>query len=157
MYSRRNFIFDCSAVVAALAVAPVSSFSRPAITGGGFRSLDQMSYAVLAGQVNTIFRVRPSPGQVVELTLLKAPLGQPTRIQPGRRWPGVAECERFSLIFSGPKAVLLASAIHWFEQEQLGRFEMFISEIGPRGADRVHYEAGFHRPAPGASSLARPT
>jgi len=154
MYPRRKFIFNCSAVAAGLAVAPVSSFSRPATTSGGFPSLAQMSYPVLAAQVNTVFRVRSSPRQVVELRLLKAPLSRPTPIRPGRRSPGDAGYEKFSLIFSGPKAALLASAIHWFEHEQLGRFEMFIGQIGPRDTDRVRYEAGFNRPAPGASSFA---
>lgn len=148
MSSRRQFIFDCSAVLAALAVAPISVFSRTAASGGKFQSLEQMSYPVLAGQVNTIFRVRVSPRRVVELKLLKAPLARPTPVIPGRPLPGDAGYEKFSLIFSGPKNELLASAIHCFEHDELGQFEMFIGQIGTPEADGVRYEAGFNRPAP---------
>jgi hypothetical protein len=147
MNSRRQFIFDCSAVVAALALAPISSFRQPAAPGA-CQSLAQMSCAVLAAQVNTVFRVRLSPGRTVELKLLKARLGPPTPIRPGRRLPEDAGYEKFSLIFSGPRDALLASAIHRFEHAQLGRFDMFIGQIGRLEADGAHYEAGFHRPAP---------
>lgn len=157
MSSRRQFIFDCSAVLAALAVAPISSFSRPAGSGGVFQSLEQMRYPVLAGQVNTVFRVRVSPRRVVELKLLKAPLAPPTPIIPGRSLPGDAGYEKFSLIFSGPKNELLASANHCFEHDELGRFEMFIGQIGTPEADGVRYEAGFNRPAPTTAARTIPT
>jgi hypothetical protein len=152
MSSRRQFIFDGSAVLAALAVAPWSAFSQAAAATGGFQSLAQMSYPVLAAQVNTRFRVRVSPTQVVSLKLLKAPLARPTPIRPGKPLPGDAGYEKFSLIFSGPNDALLASAIHPFEHDQLGRFEMFIAPIGIPQADGVRYQAGFSRPAPTAST-----
>lgn len=145
--SRRQFFFDCSAVVTALAVTPIGAFSRPVTSAGGFRSLAQMTYPVLAEQVGTIFRVRLSPRQVVELKLLKAPFARPTAVTPGRGLPGDARYETFSLIFSGPHDALVASAIHQFEQDQLGRFEMFIGRIGMSAADGVRYEAGFNRPS----------
>jgi len=148
MNSRRKFIFDCSAVAAALTVAPLSSFSRPAISGGGMQSLEQMSYPVLAGQVNTTFRVRVSSRQVVELKLLKAPLAPPTPVALFRRAPGDAGHEIFSLIFAGPKNELIPPAVHRFEHDHLGRFEMYIGQIGMPEAGSVRYEAGFNRPAP---------
>jgi hypothetical protein len=149
MSSRRKFIFDCSAVVAALAVAPLNSFSRPATSSCGFQSLEQISYLALSDRVNTTFRVRLSSDQVVGLKLLKAPLASPTPMRPGRPLLGDAGHEKFSLIFSGPKDVLLASAIHQFEHEHLGRFEMYVGQIGTQDTGRVRYEAGFNRPAPG--------
>ena len=150
-------MFTGSAFLAAFAVAPVSSFSQASISPGGVQSLEQMSYAVLARQVGTGFRVRISSREVVRLTLLKAPLAQPTPIRPGKPLPGDAGYEKFSLIFSGPKDALLASAIHPFEHDQLGRFEMFIGQIGRPDADRVRYEAGFNRPAPRTPPRTLPT
>lgn len=157
MSSRRQFMFTGSAFLAAFAVAPVSSFSQASISPGGVQSLEQMSYAVLARQVGTGFRVRISSREVVRLTLLKAPLAQPTPTRPGKPLPGDAGYEKFSLIFSGPKDALLASAIHPFEHDQLGRFEMFIGQIGRPDADRVRYEAGFNRPAPRTPPRTLPT
>ena len=154
MNSRRKFIFDCSAVVAALTVAPVGSFSRAAGLGARHTSLDQMDYSMLAGQVNTLFFVRLASGQRVGLKLLKAPLGQPTPVRLGKPLPGDAGFEKFSLIFSGPKDAMLASAIHRFEHEQLGRFEMFIGQVGQPHPNDVRYEAGFNRPPPAAVSFA---
>jgi len=157
MKSRRKFIFDCSVVVAALAVAPVSSFSCFANVGARYTSLEQMDYAMLAGQVNTRFCVRLPSGEWVELKLLKAPLAPPTPVVPGHRLPGDAGNEKFSLIFSGPKAVLLPSAIHQFEHPQLGRFEMYVGEIGLREGESVRYESVFNRPAPVAGAFKKLT
>jgi hypothetical protein len=157
MSSRRRFIFDGTAVLAVLAVAPWSSFSQPAASSSGFQPLENLGYPVLAGQVNTLFRVRVSPRQVVRLKLLKAPLARPTPVQPGKPLPGDAGYEKFSLIFSGPKDALLASAIHRFEHDQLGRFDMYLGQIGRPEADGVRYEAGFNRPAPTKAARTIPT
>jgi hypothetical protein len=157
MSSRRKFIFDCSTAVAAFSFLPMSSFCRPAISGGCYQSLDGMSYPVLAAQINTLFRVRFSTLQTVELKLLKAPLAPSTPIMSGRRLPGDVGYEKFSLIFVGKKNTLLPSAIHRFEHEELGRFEMYIGQVGTTDTDDVRYEAGFNRPAPGTCLFAKPT
>lgn len=157
MTSRRNFLFDCSTAAAGLALAPMNAVSLTAMSGGGFQSLDQMSYPVLAGQINTVFRVRLSPRRVVELNLLKAPLAPPTPITPGPRLPGDAGNEKFSLIFSGPKDDLIEPAIQQFEHQQLGRFDMYIGQIGAQDTRSVRYEAVFNRPAPAASALKKLT
>ena len=86
--TRRRFFFNCSTAVAALALVPMNSFNRLANSREDFQSLDNLSYPVLAGQINTPFRVRLSSGRVVELTLLKATLAPPTRATSGRRLPG---------------------------------------------------------------------
>lgn len=147
MTTRRDFLVDCSTVVAALALTPLSLVGRPAMTGGRFLSLEQLSYPILAGQIGTPFHVRIAPGQIVELKLIKAPLAPPTPWIAGRRPPGDAGNEKFSLIFSGPRDKVLAAAIHRFEHPQLGQFEMYIGQIGARFVDGVRYEAGFNRPA----------
>jgi hypothetical protein len=152
MNTRRKFLFDCSASVAALALAPIGVMAVPS---RGIQSLEQLTYPALAAEVNTTFKVRPSSGQVVELTLLKAPLARPTPARPGGRPPGDAGHEKFSLIFSGPKNIPLESAIHRFEHSRLGRFEMSISEIGAVDQDCVRYEAVFNRP-PSSKRTATP-
>lgn len=149
MNSRRKFIFDSSAVMAALTVIPMSSFGALA-AAPGFSSLDQMGYSVLAGQINSIFRVRTASGQTVELKLVKAPLSPLMPVVPGRRLPEDAGNEKFPLIFSGPTDAPLPSAIHQFEHPQLGRFEMYVGEIGLRDGESVRYESVFNRPAPAA-------
>jgi hypothetical protein len=157
MTSRRNFLFDCSTAAAGLALVPMSAVSLTAISDVGFQSLDQMSYPVLAGQINTVFRVRLSPRRVVELYLLKAPLAPPTPIRPGRPLPGDAGNEKFSLIFSGPKDDLIEPAIQQFEHGQLGRFDMYIGQIGTQDTGSARYEAVFNRPAPAPSTFKKLT
>ena len=135
--------------MAGLALVPLHSAGQLAQPREGFQSLAKLSYPSLSGQVNTLFRVRLSLGQVVQLELLKARLTPPTPTRPGSRPPGDAGNEKFSLIFGGPKETLLASAIHQFEHRHLGRFEMYIGQIG-MPADGVRYEAVFNQPAASA-------
>ena len=153
MNSRRKFLVDCSTAVAALALTPISSSGISALAEGSVQSLEHLSYAALAREVHTPFRVRLAPGRTVKLTLLKAPLARPTPATRGGPPPGDAGNEKFSLIFSGPKDALLASAIHKFEHGQLGRFEMYIGQIGTEDTECVRYEAGFNRPVPRASTI----
>jgi len=111
----------------------------------GDSSVSRLNHAVLSRQVNTLFKVRRADGQVVNLTLLKAPLARPRRTI-GNKPPVDLNHEKFSLIFSGPKDVLLASAIHQFEHRELGRFEMHLGPIGMPGADGLRYESVFNQP-----------
>jgi hypothetical protein len=150
--TRRKFLFDCSTAMAALALFPLKSAGQLVQPRRDFQSLGQLSYQSLAGQLDTLFRVHLSPQQVVELKLLKAQVAPPTPIRPGHPPPGDAGNEKFSLIFSGPKEVLLASAIHQFEHAHLGRFEMYIGQIGTRDTERVRYEAVFNQPASSVST-----
>jgi len=129
--------------LAALALVPASSLRVSAITGES--PVGSFSHAILSQQVHTVFKVRLDDGQVVNLTLLKAPLATPRRTV-GRQPPGDLNYQKFSLIFSGPKDILLASAIHQFEHRELGRFEMHIGPVGLPGADGWRYEAVFNRP-----------
>jgi hypothetical protein len=147
--TRRQFLYDCSAAMAVVAACPVSGLARMVNTGK-FRSLTQISYSQLAAQINTPFRVYAPFGRVVELTLLKALLAAPSPIVPGRHLPGDAGNEKFSLIFSGPTDELLPAAIHSFEHDQLGRFDMYIGQVGTRDRERVRYQCVFNRPVSGA-------
>jgi hypothetical protein len=146
MMTRRRFFFNCSTAVAALALVPMNPFHRLANSREDFQSLNDLSYPVLAGQINTPFRVRLSSGRVVELTLLKARLAPPTRATSGRRLPGDFGNEKFSLIFSGPKEELIRPDIHRFEHGQLGQFDMYIGQVGTQDPRHVRYETVFNRP-----------
>ncbi len=114
-----------------------------------------MDYALLARQVNTLFQVCSSSGRMVELTLFKAILAPPTPIIPGKCLPGDAGFEKFSLIFRGPKDELIESAIQQFEHGQLGRFDMYIGQIGVPDSESVRYETVFNRPAPASAHAQR--
>jgi hypothetical protein len=130
----------------AIALFPLQSAGQLAQPGGELGSPKQLNYRSLAGQLNALFRVHLSPREVVELKLLKARLAPPAPTRPGHRPPRDATNEKFSLIFSGPKEALLASAIHQFENQDLGRFEMYIGQIGTEDTERVRYEAVFNQP-----------
>lgn len=150
MHSRRKFLANCSVAATALAVVPLSAMSSPALTECGLQPLEKIGYLALARQVKSVFRVHPQSGQPVALTLLKAPLAPAIHSAPSRPPAPDADNEKFSLIFSGPKDVVLASAIHLFEHDQLGRFEMYVGQIGTLDPHSHHYETVFNRPAPAA-------
>ena len=149
MNTRRKFLFDCSAAVVTIALVPIASTGASA-TSAADRSIGQISHATFAGQINTIFRVQLPSGQVVALKLLKAPLATPAYLRPGSCQPVDADNEKFSLIFSGPLDCPLESAIHQFEHDELGRFEMHIGEFGQRDTTDIRYEAVFNQRAPTA-------
>jgi hypothetical protein len=144
--TRRTFIFTCAGAAMALGLAPMTTIHASAGVYGTFRPLGNLDYVTLAGQVNTQFQVRLASGQTISLKLLKAPLARPTSIMPGRRLSGDSGNEKFSLIFSGSKDHLLEPAIHQFEHGHLGRFEMYIGQIGTCDPDAVRYETVFNRP-----------
>lgn len=146
--TRRQFLCDCSAAMAVLVACPVSGLAGTANTAR-FRCLTQISYSQLAAQINTLFRVYAPSGRVVELRLLKAPLAPPSPIVPGRRPPGDFGNEKFSLIFTGRRDESLQDAIHFFEHDQLGGFEMYIGQIGAKNLEQVRYQSVFNRPASG--------
>ena len=135
MRSRRKFVLDCTTALAALATAPMG-LALAERESAAAQSPVSLDYAAFAGQINTLFRVPLASGQVVDLRLIKAKLAPRRALPPSRRPPPDAENEKFSLIFSGPQTVPLASAIHPFEHRRLGRFEMHIGEIG-RGKTTV--------------------
>jgi hypothetical protein len=147
MNTRRKFLFDCSTAVAALALVPIASIGASAPSADR-RSIRQISHATFASQVNTAFRVQLQAGQVVKLKLLKAPSAPAVPALLGSRPAADAGNERFSLVFSGPEDCPLASAIHQFEHDKLGRFEMYIGEIGLRDGIDIRYEAVFNQRVP---------
>ena len=150
MRTRREFLEDCSCALTGFAVFP-AGISRRKVAAGGVSGFAQISYLVLASQVNTLFWVRQSPGHTVELRLIEAPLAAAAPVASGVPLPGDARNERFSLIFSGPQEALLAPGIYSFEHTRLGQFDIYIGLIGRCTAGRVCYEAVFNRPPPGVA------
>ena len=132
--------------MAVMAAFPAIAAGKTANTGGDFRSLAQISYSQLAAQIHTKFRVYAPSGRLVELTLLKAPFTAPSPVVPGRRPSVDAGNEKFSLIFSGPRDELLPAAIHSFEHDELGGFDMYIGQVGLRNSQRIRYQSVFNRP-----------
>ena len=146
--TRRQFLYNGSAAMAVMAAFPAGALDKTANFGRDFRSLARISYLQLVAQIHTQFRVYAASGRVVELRLLKAPLTAPSLVVPGRRPPPDAGNEKFSLVFTGRRDELLPDAIHPFEHDELGLFDMYIGQIGPRDLERIRYQSVFNRPVP---------
>lgn len=138
---------------AAAAFSPLAALGKsPAFVMKDI-SLNDLSFAMLRGQVNTAFRVQATPSQAVELELVEAELAPEGPRRPG----GVAapaDYESFSLIFRGALQEPLPQRIHKFEHPKLGRFELFIVPVAARDTNRIYYQAVFNRPAQGTASPA---
>jgi hypothetical protein len=148
MRTRRRFLSESSTALAALALLPAEFIARTASAAGPVRSLDELNFPMFARKVNTRFRVRLPSGQAVQIKLVRASEAAPTPPVPCGGSAGDAGNEKFSLLFSGPKETPLPSAIHRFEHDQLGRFEMYIEQVGAPDVADERYEAVFNRPAP---------
>jgi hypothetical protein len=144
--TRRQFLYHGSAAIAVMTVFPAIVSGKSANAADNFCSLDRISYSQLAAQINTAFRVHAPSGRIVELRLLKAPLDAPSPVVPGRRLLGDFGNEKFSLIFTGRRDESLQDAIHFFEHDQLGRFDMYIGQIGARNLEQIRYQSIFNRP-----------
>jgi hypothetical protein len=115
-------------------------------------ALDQISFDQFASQLNTAFTVQQGSGAAAILRLIQARLHSPANS------PAAADAanEKFSLVFSGAAAKPLSQDTYSFVHPALGRFEMFISQVGPasQGPPSVgfategpcFYEAIFNRP-----------
>lgn len=55
--------------------------------------------------------------------------------------------EQFTLVFRGPRELLLSQGVHPLEHEKLGRMELFLVPIGPDETG-LRYEAIFNRIRP---------
>jgi hypothetical protein len=144
--TRRRFLFHCSAILASAAMAPLGMAALPGQIEMKDISLDDLRYAMFAEQAKTSFRVYADADRTVDLKLTKAALAKETSAKAGKRRPGDAGNEKFSLLFTGPRDALLQQRIYKFEHEKIGRFEMFITPVVPQDNNRYYYEAVFNRP-----------
>jgi hypothetical protein len=148
MSTRRKFLIHCSTAVAVAVFAPIGATGMLCPSRWSTFAADNLSHADFAGQIDTDFRVHLGLLRGATLKLVRSPLAPPYRQSSGRR-SALADSERFSLIFSGPRNELLPDGIHRFEHSRLGRLEMFVAQIGRGDAEQVRYEAVFNRPAGG--------
>jgi hypothetical protein len=138
-------LFDCVALAATAVLAPVGGIARPTAFVMKDIPLNELSYAALAAQVNTHFRVQVTPARTVRLELLEANAAPESFRVTGGNSARFLQYERFSLIFRGARDEPLEQRIYRFEHEQIGRFEMFIVPVVSRDTTSNYYEAIFHR------------
>lgn len=94
--------------------------------------LDTLKYEELAAQVNTKFRLTEMTDPI-ELELVEA---TEPNISPRQ--------EAFSLIFQGPKDLLLPQKIYQLAHDRLGNGSLFLVPI-ERTENGIKYEACFNR------------
>jgi len=94
--------------------------------------LDTLNYKELAAQVNTKFLLTETT-EPIELELVEATEQQITPRQ-----------EMFSLIFLGPKELLLPQRMYQLAHERLGNGTLFLVPIG-QSEEGIRYEAAFNR------------
>lgn len=140
--TRRKFLSQCCLLAATATVAPAAALASP--VDSREVSLDQLSFAALAGQVQTTFRVLINSTPAVPLDLVQAQL----RAASGPVTAPDAHHEKFSLLFRGPRQQPLPQGQHTFEHPNIGRFGMFTVPVLSRNKAHSYYEAIFNRPVP---------
>ena len=97
---------------------------------------DMQTEAEFAKHVNTKFRVQVEAPQPIELTLVSV---TPRRIEPHEQ----AGMERFSVMFMGPREILLPQQTYLVSHPEMGDFEIFLVALGqePEG---IRYEAVYN-------------
>jgi hypothetical protein len=148
--TRRRFLQGCSAFAAATALAPLGALGESTPIVMQDKSLNELSYGLLAAQLHTTFRVHAAPGRAVDLELIEARLAPAGARTTGRASPRAVDYESFSLVFCGAPTERLEQRIHRFEHGKIGRFELFIVPIISRDSSRAYYEAVFNRPRQGS-------
>jgi hypothetical protein len=141
--TRRQFLVNCSALVATASIAP-TALARP--FRGRSVPLEQIGPGEFARQLNTIFLVHLERGAPVKLILDEVrPLVVPNEASP---YAEDAQNEKFALMFRGLPVASLAQDTYTFEHHRIGSFEMFIVPIGCLDQSHCYYEAIFNRPGP---------
>jgi len=94
--------------------------------------LDRFNCKVFAEHLHTTFKIHRDDGAPLLLEL--------TAVKEGEASPKV---EMFALHFLGPQTPRLNQAIHRFEHDKLGTFELFLTAIGASPAG-ILYEVVFN-------------
>jgi hypothetical protein len=140
MPTRREFIIGCTALAVTSSVKPALALGTP------FRPrdlrLEEISFRDFLLNVNTPFLVSQGSRTLTAVQLVEAKLGERALI--GTNLAEDAPNEKFSLLFAGNERAELQSGTYDFEHEGIGRFQMFITPIGPAPS---YYQAVFNRPA----------
>lgn len=93
--------------------------------------LENFTVVTFSGHLGDSFRVHPDDSSALDLELVSA-----TEL-------GESSGRPFSIVFRGPKDVLLPQRIYRMEHEQIGAFDIFLVPIGP-DAEGLLYEAIFN-------------
>jgi hypothetical protein len=108
-------------------------------SGGVDAVLERFTIETFAPHLRQTFRALPDAAAPIDMVLTEAtPLGSGSGQEagaPGRRVP-------FSLVFRGPRDVLLPQRTYRIEHEAIGAFDLFLVPIGPDG-EGMRYEAIF--------------
>ena len=104
---------------------------------GGLAELENFTAGTFSGHVGSVFRIYPGPGDLLEFELISVTGlgGSPEGESSGHRQP-------FSIVFRGPRDVLLPQRIYRMEHDRIGSFDLFIVPIGP-DEKGLRYEAIF--------------
>jgi hypothetical protein len=145
MANRRKFLLTCSAAAVSSTFLPRNIFAAPS----RFRTVATpgIGFETFAALVNTDFEVRDADGNGGTLELIEVTEWAPHSQNPNAEDAGN---EKFSLLFRGLVTEELSQKIYWFEHSALGRFELYISQVGQKGPLVSQYEAIFNRPVAAA-------
>jgi hypothetical protein len=102
--------------------------------------LETMTYELFAPHAGETFRLYANAGDSLDVELIEVTPLNPITVPPASQ--GAPRRLPFSLVFRGPREMLLPQHIYRIEHEQLGSFELFIVPIGPDQAG-MRYEAIF--------------
>ncbi|HEY3762547.1 MAG TPA: hypothetical protein VGN23_12445 [Verrucomicrobiae bacterium] len=97
--------------------------------------LDQLTPVNFSRLLNLRFRVCLDAANTLEAELIEVTPGHAMKDTP---------YENFSLLFNGPRHPVLPQGIYGFEQDNLGRFELFIVPVG-QNQNGTQYQAVFNR------------
>lgn len=153
MSTRREFLLNCTALAAGIAIAPVSSLG--AISPVTEVSLDSISMAKFIELMNTTFTAIGSEGETTNLELTKVQTPPPAKTS--RRRPADAGNEKFSLTFRGSLDQPMSQNTYLFAHQNIGYFSLFIVPIVVTDRGYCYYEAVFNRSSRKAAPIVSPT
>jgi len=110
------------------------------------RPAEDFGLAAFERNLNTTFEVFPESTSKVTLKLVEAQASRPRTSNRASRSAETDGNEKFSLIFKGPRAQLLAQNTYRFRHAQLGELSLFIVPVFSRNRRHYVYQAIFNRP-----------
>lgn len=98
--------------------------------------LESFTVHTFSGRVGDLLRIHPGDHEPLDAELITA---TDLSERPGEEPHG----RPFSIVFRGPKEILLPQRIYRMEHKEIGAFDLFLVPIGPD--DKGHrYEAVFN-------------
>ncbi len=100
--------------------------------------LETFTVATFAPHLRGTFRISVDAARYLDVTLIEA-----TDLSSGSGGKTVGRGRPFSIVFRGPRDILLPQQIYRVEHDDIGTFDLFLVPIGPDG-DGLRYEAVFN-------------